>query len=187
VLGSADLEASSDTGISDSDYITKDTSPTFAGTGEVGATVTMNFDDLPQSFTSTVDASGEWTIDINPPLSPAIYTYDISIEDTAGNTATLVSDGRLVIDTDSPSITGGSDFTTSDTTPLFSGHIDTLEEGAAVSVTLEGDTYDGEVDENGDWSIEATSAVGIGEHNYDVTVVDIAGNAITEEHTLTII
>ena len=187
VLGSGDLETASDTGVSDSDYITKDTSPTFAGTGEVGAIVTMNIDGVAEPFISTVDTDGEWFIDITPPLAPAIYTYDIAIEDKAGNTTDIISNGRLVIDTMAPATTGVSDFTTSDTTPLFSGHIDSLEEGASVSVTLEGETYAGEVDENGDWAIEATSAVSIGDHNYDVTVVDIAGNSITEEHTLTII
>ncbi len=120
-------------------------------------------------------------------MASADYTYKITVEDVAGHTTDIVSNGSLTVDTQAPSTTGIDDFETSDTTPMFSGHIDSLEEGATVSISVAGDTYTGEVDADGEWSIEATQEINVGQHSYDVTVVDVAGNSITEEHTLTII
>ncbi len=71
--GTGDLLASSDTGASDSDGITSDTTPSFSGTGEVGATVTLTISGQ-APLTAVVDASGNWSIDVTTPLAAGSYT-----------------------------------------------------------------------------------------------------------------
>ncbi|MEP2164191.1 MAG: Ig-like domain-containing protein, partial [Nisaea sp.] len=55
-----DLKATSDTGVSDSDNITNDTTPTFSGTAEAGSTVRLYADGL--EVGSVVAGGGAWSI-----------------------------------------------------------------------------------------------------------------------------
>ena len=56
-----DLEAASDTGRSDTDDLTNDTTPTFTGTAEVGSTVTLK-EGATVLGTGIADGSGNWSI-----------------------------------------------------------------------------------------------------------------------------
>ena len=192
-----DLDAASDTGASDSDDLTSDTTPTFSGTGEDGATVTLFADanddgvvDAGESLGTAVVSGGAWSITAS---ALADDTYNIrSIQtDTAGNTsaasASLVTTILTTIaapgapDLDAASDTGASDDITSDTTPTFSG---TGEDGATVTLFADAND-DGVVDvgeslgtavvSGGVWSI-TSSALEDGAYNIRSIQTDTAGN-----------
>ena len=86
-----DLSAASDTGSSDSDNLTSDTTPTFSGSAEAGNTVEL-FADGSFLGTTTADGSGNWTYTV--PASAALADGPYSITATAStgsgsNSATL--------------------------------------------------------------------------------------------------
>ncbi len=161
ITGNGGLDVASDTGSSSSDAITSDTTPTFSGTGEVGATVTLTITGQPPQ-TVVVDAFGNWSIDVAPPLVAGTYSYSIVLEDAAGNSEAFVSNGSLTMDNqiagagslEAASDTGSSDSDaiTTDVTPTFSG---TGEVGATVTLSIDGiaQPQTTTVDEHGDWSI----------------------------------
>ncbi|MCP5127842.1 MAG: autotransporter-associated beta strand repeat-containing protein [Gammaproteobacteria bacterium] len=106
--GAPDLVAASDTGDSDTDDITNDTTPTFTGTGEDGATVTLFADannngmvDAGESLGTATVASGAWSV-TSSVLAAGTYTVKALQTDPAGN-ASSASDGLSVtIDSTAP-------------------------------------------------------------------------------------
>jgi large repetitive protein len=187
---SAGLTDATDTGFSNTDFITNNNTPVFEGTGNEGDTVTLIFGGLPGQFTTTVDQTGQWTISLaGSPLADGDYTYTLQSTDKAGNQMDLVTNGYLKIDTQAAASTGASDITTSDTTPQFTGSVDTAEVGNRVDIKIDqtDETYSTWIDSAGNWSVEANNPVMVGDYTYDVTVIDTAGNIHTEEHDLKIV
>ena len=91
-----DLLASSDSGMSASDGVTRIDQPAFTGTGEIGAAVRLRSNGfLVGEAEIGSDASdgilgnslGAWEI-TSEPLSDGIYEFDVQVEDWAGNTGT---------------------------------------------------------------------------------------------------
>lgn len=90
---SIDMLASSDTGMSDRDDVTRNSRPTFSGIAEVGATVDI-FTNGQLVGTGTVgsdetdfipgDGLGAWEVTVSP-LDDGIYEVLAHVEDTAGN------------------------------------------------------------------------------------------------------
>lgn len=108
-LAAPDLDAGSDTGASATDNLTADTTPTFTGTGEVGATVTMHVFDtvsfVNTDFTTTVDATGNWSITTTPlfvGVESHIYDVSASQTDLAGNVGMDSSSLTVTVDTTAP-------------------------------------------------------------------------------------
>jgi hypothetical protein len=101
------LAAASDTGASDNDGITSDTTPTLFGTGaEAGATVVL-YSGMSEVGRTVADNSGNWeyTIPNASALVDGNYTFAVQQIDKAGNAGSM-SGGRLVvIDTDAPAVT----------------------------------------------------------------------------------
>lgn len=104
------LDPSSDTGVSQTDGITNDTTPMFVGTSQPGATVRLVAirADQPNVTipigTTLADAAGAWRI-TSPPLADGTYTLVASAVGSNGvSTATLVLP-RVVIDTVGPTVT----------------------------------------------------------------------------------
>ncbi|WP_139322408.1 Ig-like domain-containing protein, partial [Salmonella enterica] len=91
------LEDNSDTGTADDD-ITSINTPTFTGTSEANATITLNIDS--KVFTTAADSAGKWTITLDQPLNDGTYEYTLTAKDAAGNENTL--NERLTIDTQPP-------------------------------------------------------------------------------------
>ncbi|WP_175365447.1 Ig-like domain-containing protein, partial [Aliivibrio logei] len=100
----AGMDASTDSGSSNSDDITNVTQVKLSGTGEVGATVTLaslvntaSGASITVPMTSiTVDADGNWLLSA-PALSvDGTYEWTVNIVDIAGNTAT--QKGTFVFD-----------------------------------------------------------------------------------------
>ncbi|MBN2715741.1 MAG: Ig-like domain repeat protein, partial [Deltaproteobacteria bacterium] len=57
------------------------------GTGEPGATVTVTL--AGQKYTTTVDETGAWSVEIPTPSESGTYSVDVTITDDAGNTETI--------------------------------------------------------------------------------------------------
>ncbi|TPE43437.1 Ig-like domain repeat protein, partial [Maribrevibacterium harenarium] len=181
------LDTASDTGTSNTDKLTNDTTPTFTGTGEVGSKVTLTLDGA--SKTVTVDDQGNWSITPDAALTTAgDYNYTLLATDIAGNTKQisdsfeldLVSEltGRL----DAASDVGfaNDDNVTNVTTPIFSG---AAEAGSVVTLTINGKDYSTTVaDGQTTWSIQVTDALPNSagtDYPYTINAVDYAGNNAT--------
>jgi len=178
-----DFDAADDTGSSNSDNITKQTSGlTFSGTAENNASIEL-FDGATSLGTATADGSGIWTIDIG--LAEGTHLINARQTDTAGNVSS--ASGNLSVTVDStasaPSIpdlasdddTGASntDNITNTTTGLtFSG---TAENNASIEIfngaaSLGTTTADG----SGNWTIDL--ALGAGTYSINAVQTDPAGN-----------
>ncbi len=83
-----DLAAGSDDGGSSTDNITSITTPTFTGTAETGATVTLYDTDGTTVLGTAVAASGAWSI-ASSALGLGAHTVTALATDTAGNVSTV--------------------------------------------------------------------------------------------------
>src|SRR5690606_19835120 len=82
-----DMDAGSDTGNSDSDNTTEDTTPTFSGTGaEANATVYLYVGGV-EVGESTADGFGNWSVTVSDEmaLDAGDYSVVVRTEDAAGN------------------------------------------------------------------------------------------------------
>uniref|UniRef100_UPI00227AF889 Calx-beta domain-containing protein n=1 Tax=Algoriphagus sp. PAP.12 TaxID=2996678 RepID=UPI00227AF889 len=80
-----DLAASSDSGISDSDNITNDLTPTFTGTALANSTVTVISDLDGVLGTTVVDGSGNWSFTAVVNVSTGIHSITAKATDLANN------------------------------------------------------------------------------------------------------
>ena len=104
------LDASSDTGVSNSDGITKDTTPTFSGTTVPNLPVYLygrpaGTNQVPGVIGQTVaDSSGNYSI-TSIPLANGQYEFFVQAFRPDGRSTGLVNAGLLTIDTASPVVT----------------------------------------------------------------------------------
>lgn len=101
-----DMTASTDTGPSNSDNITADTTPTFTGTAEAGSTVelTSSVDGfLGSDVADNVD--GTWTITPGSAMSQGSHNITATATDATPNTGPPSAALAVVIDTVAPTIT----------------------------------------------------------------------------------
>jgi len=187
-----DLDTNSDSGISNTDNITNNTTPVINGTGEVGAEIVIK-DDANNTLAQTiVDANGDYTITLNT-LTNASYNLRSIAKDDVGNTNT--SDVlTLVIDTSelplafinlsSASDSGvlNTDNITNDTTPTIVTDINTSinvkDSNLSVVQTLT-------TESNGTANVATLETLADGIYLIENTTVDISGNT-TGEHSLSI-
>ena len=78
-----DLTAASDSGVSTTDNLTSDTTPTFIGTAAVGTLVRLYAGATPVG-TATADSSGNWSITVSPALTAGTYTFTATATNKAG-------------------------------------------------------------------------------------------------------
>jgi len=179
-----DLLAAFDTGTSTSDNITKTTTPTFVGSAEVNATVTL-FNGATAIGSGKADATGAWSVKTST-LANGTHGITARATNSAGDTSLQSAPLTITIDTivpttpGAPDLAGSSDSGTSstdnrtnDTTPTFTG---TTEAKATVTL-LDGTTVvgTGVADDAGVWSATA-SALAAGAHSIKVRATDLAGN-----------
>lgn len=181
-----DLVDESDTGSANDDDITGDTTPTFSGTAEAGATVTLFADG--QAIGSVVATDGTWRITSDTELKGGKYAITAGITDAMGNPGPASKSLEIEIVTDAPTTratslkfsadTGGSptDLVTKTAAQTISGALDAaLKAGEYVEVSVDGNTWKrASIDEDG-WSIAATLVAG--EQAVAVRVVNAIGNA----------
>lgn len=80
---------------------TTDTTPLITGTGtEAGANVVVKIydksDNLVETLTTTVDANGEYSVEMTKELSIGNYTAKATITDAAGNATTITDKGDVI-------------------------------------------------------------------------------------------
>jgi hypothetical protein len=104
------LNPASDTGISQTDRITRDTTPNFYGTTGPGLTVVLyaqsvsNFAAPVTVGQTTSDAAGNYSV-TSSPLADGEYVFSVAAFRTGGLSTGTFSAGNLLIDTVSPVIT----------------------------------------------------------------------------------
>lgn len=92
-----DLSAASDSGISDSDDITNDVTPTFEGTAIPNSTVTLTSNIDGNVGSTTANGSGDWSI-TSSTLSSGIHSISATATDLAGNTSAASAGIQVTID-----------------------------------------------------------------------------------------
>ncbi len=180
-----DLAATSDTGVSSTDNLTNDNTPTLAGTAAAGSTINL-YDGAAQVGSATADVNGAWAITTAALAdgSHALTATSTTANGTspASGTLTVKIDTAVPLAPSTPDMTAASDNgvsstdnVTSITTPTFvgtaaneAGGVVTLYEGAAVLGTSA-------VDSSGNWSVTST-ALSPGSHAISAVTTDPAGN-----------
>ena len=184
-----------DTGVSASDGITKDTTPTFSGTAEVDSTVTL-YNGSTLVATTYANASGEWNKTVPTALAEGTYNFTATATDIAGNVSSPSAIKTIVIDNTAPNQPGtpvldaasdtgasNSDGITNDNTPTIKG---TAEANSTVSI-YNGSTLvtTAPADNSGAWSI-TTSTLSDGTYSFTTTATDKAGNVSTTSSALSV-
>ena len=177
-----DLINSSDTGTSNTDDLTNDTTPTISGAGENNATITLLEGGLSRG--STV-ASGAWSI-TSSFLAEGQRTFTATATDAAGNPSGVSAPLTIDIDTTPPaaptqldlaagSDTGisNSDDITNDSSPQING--EAVPGPGDRIVLFDFGSQVGNIAATGTWSVTPGS-LGHGNHRFTATMRDAAGN-----------
>jgi hypothetical protein len=183
------LAAGDDSGASDSDGVTNDTTLSFSGTAEAGATVRL-YDGATQIGSATA-TGGTWTIPVAG-LAEGNHSLTAVAIDAAGNASPASGTLTLVVDSTPPSTTVASAALSSDTgdsvtdmitridSQTISGTLSAnLSTGERVMVSLDnGATWNPAIASAGSntWSLNATVS---GSNTLKVKVEDLAGNGGT--------
>jgi subtilisin-like proprotein convertase family protein len=180
-----DLTEPSDTGVSMTDNITRDNTPTVVGTSEVGSTVTLL--DGTTALTPTVVATaGAWNF-TTAVLADGVHNLAARAVDVAGNTSAASAALAVTIDTlvATPVITGitedrgpsATDGVTNDQELIFSG---IAEQGSTVTLTQIGVGLFGQVTADptaNTWTLDNTALTLLpGNYSLTAAAVDRAGN-----------
>ncbi|MGO2127430.1 MAG: Ig-like domain-containing protein, partial [Pseudoalteromonas prydzensis] len=192
-----DLNALSDTGPSDTDNITNDTTPTFSGTAESGSTVTLYSDQVGAGATvigSGVATDGNWQITTSTLTAGLDHAISAKATDSASNVSSSSSTLTVTIDTTAPSAPSAADLSaasdsgssntdniTNNTTPTFTGTGTTGDTITLIS------SVDGSIGSavviGGVWSITVSPAMTSGSHTIVARATDSAGNTINGTST----
>lgn len=100
-LPAPDLLAFSDTGISDSDNVTADNTPTFSGTAPAGQVVRLYASGV--EVGNAVATGGTWTI-TSSPLADGVYDMTVTSEPSGGSPSAPSPPLSLTIDTTPPAV-----------------------------------------------------------------------------------
>ena len=200
------VSISDDTGISDSDFITSDTSLTIngklTGTLETNEHAQISIDGGATWLDLTVDTEGQWSFVDDRTLTNGNYDYAVRVVDDAGNVGSTDSQ-TVVVDASVPvnSITVDTLFS-ADTTPTITGtYANAMKGNDFIQVTVNGKTYtqgDGYLTvntTNKTWSLQipdtdAMNVAGNADVKYDITAEIIAAaggkvaDATSEELTI---
>ncbi|WP_114195382.1 Ig-like domain-containing protein [Edaphovirga cremea] len=159
-----------------------------------GQTVTVTIGG--QDYSGTVDSNGNWTVsipaDVLQALSQGDNPVEVTVTDAAGNSNTL--DSSVNVDTIAPTlivnpVTGDGVINAAEAAAAIAitGTASLSEVGRTVTVTLNGQSYTGVVQDNGTWSVAvpagALAGLGDGEHTLTATLTDVAGNLASTDLT----
>ncbi|CAH7353464.1 conserved hypothetical protein [Vibrio chagasii] len=183
------LDASSDTGDHDDDGITKDETPKFSGKGEAGARVTLIING--KEYSTIVNEDETWEVDVTDRLTDGTHSYEIWVEDAAGNrdvergSVTIKTTTFVDGDLDSASDSGASDSDgiTNVTKPTFVGKTDPL---ATVTFTIDNASHEVIADQDGNWVFTLDYDLTDGTYEWSISTSDIAGNVAHHSGEITI-
>jgi large repetitive protein len=97
------LEVGNDTGVSNTDGIIKDSTPTLIGTAEAGSKISL-FVGTTILGTTTTDAAGNWSFTPSTPLADGNYAIGVTATDRLGNVS--AASGLLSLQIDTKPATG---------------------------------------------------------------------------------
>lgn len=179
-----DLSTAQDSGVSNTDNLTNVTAPTFSGSAEAGATVSL-YSGVTLVGSSLVNAAGQWTVAPSFSLPDGLHGFAVIVTDAAGNASAPSAPLSVTVDASvlppsppdmaatSDKGTSTTDNITNITTPVFTG---TAEAGSTVTL------YDGATAVGsavtvaaGTWSI-TSAPLALGIHQITAVVTDKAGN-----------
>ena len=180
----ANLDASSDSGRSDSDDITNDTTPTFFGAGGstmFNNTIRVYVDGVLDGATQS-NAAGEWSYTLANALDDGQHSIAITTTDFGGDTSASAEPFKVTIDTTAPEAgsmlgqpLGGN--TTDDRTPTMTAN---GEADCMVTVYDQTNKNYGSVmtDSTGDFSftVSGSDSLSVATYGFKYTLTDAAGN-----------
>ncbi|WP_410172913.1 Ig-like domain-containing protein [Enterobacter ludwigii] len=196
---------SDDTGLSSSDFITHDTSLTLHGS--LGATLADGeyaqiSIDGGVTWQNVIVTGNSWYYVDGRMLGNATYDYYVRVVDAAGNVGssahqqvtvdTVAPDAAITVTVDNITVDTGfdnNDFLTSSTSYTLNGTLGAQPgAGEYVQVSMDGGTTWVNATVNGtQWSYNDTRPLTDGSYNYQVRVVDLAGNVgATTSQTVTV-
>ncbi|NPP54109.1 Ig-like domain-containing protein [Escherichia coli] len=181
-------------GILSANDTTDDTTPTFSGSGQAGATIQIKDSNSDTIASTQVGSDGRWSVDL-PTQSAGEHTW--SVVQIVGSTITDAGSITLTIDNSQASVqvattAGDNIINASEQAAGFtlSGTSSHLAQGTELTVTLNGKTYTTSVGANGAWSVQVPTAdaQALGEGNQAVLVSgkDATGNTVTGVQLLTV-
>ena len=192
------LAALSDTGSSNSDRVTNDTTPTFGGAPgsvEGGATVHLyDTDGVTLIASATAGIDGSWTATAAA-LSEGFHSITVRATDAAGNMSAVSAGTTVTIDSTAPAVpsapdllgssdtgTSNSDNITSDRTPSF---IRSAEASSSVTLYADGNAVGSGTAGSGKWNI-TSSDLDWGDYEFTVIATDLAGNQSAQSSALSV-
>ncbi|MCY1696367.1 Ig-like domain-containing protein [Curtobacterium sp. SL109] len=145
------------------------------GTAEPGATIIIRDEDGNVIGQDEADENGNWSVELDEPLTDGKHDLGVIAQDDAGNTSDS-TETTVDVDTkspDAPVVTSPSDL--ADGKGPITG---TAEPGATVIIRDEtGDEIGRDTaNDNGDWSVELDEPLEDGKHDLEVIAEDTAGN-----------
>jgi len=151
-------------------------------------------------LTATVDANGNWLLNLTPTqlatLADGPHTITVTATDMAGNSANIsqqVTSALTLPDPviNLPFIDGILNIAEAGTTLTLTGStgVNGLNQGVQLKIDVNGISYTGIVDADGNWQVAipagALSGLTNGTHSIIVTVTDGAGNTNTQSQDFT--
>lgn len=187
-IPTVDLLVSSDTGLSDSDNVTRDSTPTIAGTAEAGALVQLFSNNT--LINQTTASLGTWEF-TTAPLTNGVYTVKAIATDIAGNVSPFSAPLAITIDTALPTLTLSSPVDIQPLTPqsrLVGSVSGTGSSVVALSYRFN-DLEEVPISFNAQGAFDQLlnlHGLNNGNHNLTVTVVDQTGNTKVSQFTVTV-
>jgi len=188
-----DLIPGSDSGVSNSDDVTNDTTPTFVGTAEAGSLVSI-YDGAVLLGTTVADGAGNWSFTA-PALADGVHNISATATDAAGNLSPASGTLAVTIDNTAPAAPTVNNVTSPTALPVLTGTA-VLAPGETLTVSVNGATYNVVPDAFGNWTLDLGVAVpasgvlgafvDLGVYPVSATVTDLAGNATNGAGTVTI-
>ncbi|MEN8635100.1 Ig-like domain-containing protein [Pseudoalteromonas distincta] len=183
--GTGEIDTIAPTLVLTSPGSSNDITPTLSGTSDAVEGTVINFtvvDDLgsSQTFTTTVDADGNFSIEVPTALAEGPYTITANISDVAGNSTNITGNGT--IDTTAPSVSVDAPVLTNDSTPTVTGTSDAPNSTITVTFTDAANatqSIDVQTDTNGNWSATPTDILAEGNYSVSASITDAAGNTGT--------
>ncbi|AZD15230.1 Ig-like domain-containing protein [Pseudomonas chlororaphis] len=167
---------------------TDDTTPTLSGSGNAGDTIKV-YDNGALLGSVTVSAEGAWSFTPSTPLAQGAHSLTVTQSDAAGNESVASAAVSFTVDTIAPTATVQitaidqdtdvpGDFITSDTSLSLFGTLSTaLGANEKVQISLnDGETWSDVVVSDLNWRYDDARVLTDGLHNYQVRVIDAAGN-----------